>query len=406
VRLACSGLLAERAGSVAGAAYLLIRELLSRGIDVDFYAEKGYIPMPESLAGPRFNYVGIGRPRWMSSMSSRALFTTIWLLAPVVQRSWENLFGPIATERHRATPYDAVLSLGAAPRFTIPGVPTITWLQGAPRTEGAAIRRLRAQIIADSGFADYYALRAYYFPRRFYDRRLLSSSDALICGSSWTECMLVQLGIPADKIIVLPYPIDLGRFVPPDEELVDWSQPEIVWLGRIVPRKRLDLLVDAMPSVAMRFPGVRLRVVGAPGFGAGTLKLLKESLVRDRITYERTIDRESVPALLQRAAAVVQTSESEDFGSVIAEAQACGVSVVVGPTNGTLDYIDEMSTVFERYTPESVAEAIVSTFETRRRAPDASRRSARQSAERWFAPPTIADQVLAVIAGMHEVSRA
>ena len=273
VRLACSGLLDERAGSVAGAGYLLVRELLARGIDIDFYAENGYTPMPESLAGPRFNYVGIERPRWMSLMSPRAFFLTIWLFAPVVQRSWENLFGPVARERHRAAPYDAVLSLGAALRFTIPGVPTITWLQGAPRTEAAAIRRLRSQIVADRGLVDYYALLAYYLPRRFYDRSLLSSSDALICGSSWTRSMLVQLGIAADKITALPYPVDLRRFVPPNKESVDWSQPEIVWLGRIVPRKRLDLLVDAMPTVATRFPGARLRVVGAPGFGAGELQL-------------------------------------------------------------------------------------------------------------------------------------
>ena len=407
MRLACSGLLDERAGSIAGAGYLLVRELLAQGIEIDFYAEKGYTPMPDSLAGSRFTFVGMERPRWMSSMSSQAFFMTIWLLAPVVQRTWENLFGPIATERHRTAPYDAVVSLGAAPRFTIPGVPTITWLQGAPRTEAAAIRRLRAQIVADSGFVDYYALLAYYFPRRFYDRRLLSSSDALICGSSWTERMLVKLGIAADKITALPYPIDLERFVPPneDEESGDSSQPEIVWLGRIVPRKRLDLLLDAMPSVIARFPGVRLRIVGAPGFGAGQLSLLQDSSANGRITYERTVDREKVPTLLQRAAVVVQTSESEDFGSVIAEAQACGVPVVVGPTNGTRDYIDEMSTVFNRYTPESVAEAIVSTLETRRRAPDASRRSARESAECWFAPSAVADRVLAVIADVKEASR-
>ena len=138
VRLACSGLLDERAGSVAGAGYLLVRELLSRGIDIDFYAENGYTPMPESLAGPRFNYVGIERPRWMSSMPPRVLFLTIWLLAPFVQRTWENRFGPVARERHRVAPYDAVLSLGTTPRFTIPGVPTVTWLQGsaADRSRG------------------------------------------------------------------------------------------------------------------------------------------------------------------------------------------------------------------------------------------------------------------------------
>ena len=135
----------------------------------------------------------------------------------------------------------------------------------------------------------------------------------------------------------------------------------------------------------------------------GKMRSLQDSAAHDRITYQREVDRERVPALLQRAAVVVQTSESENFGSAIAEAQACGVPVVLGPTNGTRDYIDEMSTVFDRYTPESVAGAIISTLETRRRAPEASRRCARESAERRVAPSTIADQVLAVIAGLNQV---
>ena len=125
--------------------------------------------------------------------------------------------------------------------------------------------------------------------------------------------------------------------------------------------------------------------------------------MRDRITYQRRVDRQDVPALLRRAAVVVQTSESEDFGSVIAEAQACGVPVVLGPTNGTRDYIDEMSQVFDQYTPNSVAAAIVSALETRKSAADASRRSARQSAVRWFDPATVADRLLAVIDGLNKV---
>ena len=253
---------------------------------------------------------------------------------------------------------------------------------------------------------DYYALLAYYFPRRFYDRSLLSSSDALICGSSWTERMLVQLGIAADKITALPYP-STWKVRPSErgEESVDSSQPEIVWLGRIVPRKRLDLLVDAMPSVIARFPGVRLRVVGAPGFGAGQLSSLQDSSAHGRITYERTVDREKVPTLLQRAAVVVQTSESEDFGSVIAEAQACGVPVVVGPTTARAT----TSTRCRRCSTDTPRNRLRRRSSRRSKPEDVPPMPAGaargRAPECWFAPSTVADRVLAVIAGVNEASR-
>ena len=87
----------------------------------------------------------------------------------------------------------------------------------------------------------------------------MASSDALICGSNWTRSRLVELGVAAGDVTALPYPVDLEQFAPAADESLDWSQPEIVWLGRIVPRKRLDIAVDAFPIVLERFPGARLR---------------------------------------------------------------------------------------------------------------------------------------------------
>ena len=60
---------------------------------------------------------------------------------------------------------------------------------------------------------------------------------------------------------------------------------------------------------------------------------------------------QEVPALLREATVLVQTSENENFGSSVAEALACGTPVVVGPSNGTADYIDEHSMIFGDYEP-------------------------------------------------------
>jgi glycosyltransferase involved in cell wall biosynthesis len=93
----------------------------------------------------------------------------------------------------------------------------------------------------------------------------------------------------------------------------------------------------------------------------------------------------------------VQASENENFGSAVAEALACGTPVVVGPTNGTADYIDSNSRVFEAYMPRSVAATVLSTLEARRERPLEVRESARRAAERWFAAPTVAGRLLEII---------
>lgn len=397
MRLACSGLVEESAGSVATAGYLVLRELIRREFHVDFYAEVGYVPRPDGLRSDRFEYLGFKPPRWISMMPPKVHLVSKWLFTPPMRRSWAATFRSVALERHRMTPYDALVSLGTAPYFAIPGVPTVTWLQAPGHTEVDALKRLRRVVSGYESRAYYWRLRAYYAPRRWLDRRLLKSTDVLLCGSQWARRELAGREV-AKTILALPYPIDLDLFQP-GATAVDWKRPEIVFLGRLVPRKRLDLMIDAFPSILNAFPDARLRIVGSPAYASGQMELIERSSCRPWIDYVPQMARAEVIGLLQRAAVVVQTSENENFGSAIAEAQACGAPVVVGPSNGTADYIDSTSSrVFDRYEAGCVADAVIATLAAHRRAPEVTRRSARESAESNFALSAVVDQLLSAIA--------
>ena len=58
-----------------------------------------------------------------------------------------------------------------------------------------------------------------------------------------------------------------------------------------------------------------------------------------RLTWKKAIPRQEVPSLLRAHGVIVQPSNEEDFGSSVAEAQACGLPVIVGLTNGNADYL-------------------------------------------------------------------
>jgi glycosyltransferase involved in cell wall biosynthesis len=118
---------------------------------------------------------------------------------------------------------------------------------------------------------------------------------------------------------------------------------------------------------------------------------------RDAVEYQPAVPRTEVPALLRRATVVVQTSENENFGSSVAEALACGTPVVVGPSNGTADYIDSTSEVFGEYEPRAVADSMLAVIEARRERPDEVRRSTRAAADRWFAAPAVAGRLLEIV---------
>jgi glycosyltransferase involved in cell wall biosynthesis len=116
------------------------------------------------------------------------------------------------------------------------------------------------------------------------------------------------------------------------------------------------------------------------------------------VEYRPGIPRAAVPELLRRTSVVVQASENENFGSSVAEALACGVPVVLGSSNGTGEYIDANSEVFDSYTPESVAAAILHVVEARAAEPERVSRDARAAAERSFSAGTVVDRLLGILA--------
>jgi len=191
--------------------------------------------------------------------------------------------------------------------------------------------------------------------------------------------------------------VDPGSLQPEPEAEPDTERPLLLSLGRLDPRKRLDLLLDAFALVLEAVPGARLRIVGRPGSAPRQLSLLERFPRRDAVEYRPAVPRPEVPALLREASVLVQASENENFGSSVAEALACGTPVVLGPTNGTADYIDSTSEVFGAYEPSDVADSILAVLERRRERPDEVRASTRAVAKRWFAAPAVADRLLEII---------
>ena len=100
---------------------------------------------------------------------------------------------------------------------------------------------------------------------------------------------------------------------------------------------------------------IRLTLVGGIGFVPGYERLINEFPYRDRLRWEKGIPREKVPALLGQQDVLIQPSDEENFGSSVAEAQACGLPVIVGRTNGNADYLCSRDIHLKDDRPETLA---------------------------------------------------
>ncbi|WP_231335120.1 glycosyltransferase family 4 protein [Actinomadura graeca] len=117
------------------------------------------------------------------------------------------------------------------------------------------------------------------------------------------------------------------------------GDPELVCVTRLVPHKRLDLLLDLAERLAGRHPGLTLHVVGdgpeAPALAEG---IGRRGLGGTVIAHGYVAEGVKT-ALLARADLHLSTSEGEGWGLSVIEAAALGVPTVARDVDGLRDAV-------------------------------------------------------------------
>lgn len=105
----------------------------------------------------------------------------------------------------------------------------------------------------------------------------------------------------------------------------------ILFLGRIHPKKGLDILIPAFDRVASSFPGVSLVIAGSvdADYAARFQALLAQSTARARIVLAGNVSGAAKAKLLGGAAVFALTSHSEGLPVAVLEALAAGRPIVL-----------------------------------------------------------------------------
>ena len=131
--------------------------------------------------------------------------------------------------------------------------------------------------------------------------------------------------------------IDLDHF--PFRPVAD-AEPYLVWYGRIVREKGLDLAIEAA-----RIAGLPLRIAGPiadPAYFAAEIEPKLDGDTR----YVGHLDHRALAALIGGARAALCTPRWEEpYGLVVAEALACGTPVAAFARGGVPDIVDARSGV-------------------------------------------------------------
>ena len=123
-----------------------------------------------------------------------------------------------------------------------------------------------------------------------------------------------------------------NRFIPPETRTNDGS---LLFVGRLVEKKGLRYLIDALPLILKRHPKVCLRIAG-DGPEKDDLKSRCVNLgISDHVHFLGAVKNDFLPGLYQTSNVVVFPSviaddgDQEGFGLVLVEALGCECAVIV-----------------------------------------------------------------------------
>ena len=179
-------------------------------------------------------------------------------------------------------------------------------------------------------------------------------ADAYVAMSKAFFPAYEAAGMPADRLHLIPQGVDTRRFRPlgvearravRDELGIAPDMPMIVFVGSLIERKGVDVLLDAWSRVHHVRAGTSLVLVGRDNFPAGSSEAAFLETHVARLSAEarrgvvRTGLRDDPERVLGAADVFVLPSRREGFGSVIIEAMAAGLPSIVTEMPGITDFV-------------------------------------------------------------------
>src|SRR5881296_1640328 len=229
-------------------------------------------------------------------------------------------------------------------------------------------------------------------PADFADRAAAAGAVVTVSEANLRH-IVKAFGVPAARIHVIPCGVDTERFQPDGRRA---GPPLIVCVARLVPFKRVELLLEACAILRRRGVEFQCAIVGD-----GPCRDELET-ARIRLDLARTVElagaaeQARVLGWWRRATAAVLPSDSEGMPVSLMEAAACGVPAVAVAVGGIPELIDDGVTGF--LTPPGDAGKLAAALERLLGDPDLGARlgvAARQRAQEHF---SLARQVDCLVA--------
>lgn len=210
---------------------------------------------------------------------------------------------------------------------------------------------------------------------------LLKKCDKVICVSNFTKNQMIKrhnvsertcrvLNNAIDPFMKLPFISHKPAYLI-SRYLLENSSPIIFTLTRLASTeqyKGYELVIKAVSNLKIQFPNIKYILSGKYDEKEYLRinKLIAELKVRDHVILTGFIDEDELADHFLMADLFVLPSRKEGFGIVFIEALACGLPVICGNADGSIDAIrnGELGSAVNADDPDELIKCITEHIET------------------------------------------
>jgi glycosyltransferase involved in cell wall biosynthesis len=183
-------------------------------------------------------------------------------------------------------------------------------------------------------------------------------ADRVICLTRSDAEEVIRFRCPSEKVRIIPNAVDTELFKPSGQR----DDNLVVWVGRFVPEKGVEYLLEAARIVVKKLPDLRFLLAGYGHSKASLMKLAQYyELLGKSINFVGPLGRDEIAKILNKAAVFVFPSLKEGMPLALLEAMSCGKAVVGSDISGINDIITHMENglLVPPRDPEAIANAIL-----------------------------------------------
>lgn len=290
---------------------------------------------------PRFK---LGQER----LPREKIHTWPWVQTPYMAMPRRHLLGPRIL---RDWEWLTKVTLDAHVASHLPECDTFVGLSGSALRSGQVARRRGAHYVCDRGSSHIRVqndllleeAERWNMPFEGIDPRVIAreeaeyaEADCITVPSSFSLKSFVDAGVPAQKLRMLPYGVDLSSFQPTGKPAS--GQFDVLYVGGMNLNKGIPYLLQAYQKLTHPRKSLTLAGATSPLF---IERMKAQGLWSDDIRLPGHVPHSALKALMSRSHVMVLPSVQDGFGMVMSQAMACACVVIGSEHTGARDLFED-----------------------------------------------------------------